>query len=197
MDYSKQIPNEPHGKDEIFDVAFQIQCLEKEAYCSVLRAFIAQSDLLSWDKEDVITKLRKELNISDTVHGELLSKINSDQSIKMMREWQKGARYVQDSLVSKLKAFGSDPDPMDHSLQKKRKTCHSSDLIFHKQLPNGQASQVVLPFRIPASSDDKTRGMVKSKTNVGYNAPPYLHQLKKGSDVIVIRETKKLLHEVS
>lgn len=39
---------EPHGKDEIFDVAFQIQCLEKEAYCSVLRAFIAQSDLLSW-----------------------------------------------------------------------------------------------------------------------------------------------------
>ena len=34
------------GIDE--DMKLQIHCLEKEAYSHVLRAFIAQSDLLSW-----------------------------------------------------------------------------------------------------------------------------------------------------
>ncbi|XWS64911.1 hypothetical protein CRYUN_Cryun05aG0044800 [Craigia yunnanensis] len=179
----------PHGRDEI-DIAFQIQCLEKEAYSSVLRAFIAQSDLLSWEKEGLMTKLRGELNVTDTEHGELLLKINSDESIKMIREWQKGAPYVQVSLVGELNASGSAPNPMDHALRKKRKTSHSSDSIFHKQEPHGQASPVVLPFPIPAPSDDKGRGIVKSETKIGYNA------LKKGPDVIEIRETKKLLHEI-
>lgn len=30
------------------DASFQIHCLERSAYASVLRAFYAQSDLLSW-----------------------------------------------------------------------------------------------------------------------------------------------------
>ncbi|KAF2306867.1 hypothetical protein GH714_022186 [Hevea brasiliensis] len=38
---------EPYAKDEL-DINFQIHSMEKEAYCSVLRAFNAQSDLLSW-----------------------------------------------------------------------------------------------------------------------------------------------------
>ncbi|XVF42633.1 hypothetical protein PTKIN_Ptkin01aG0380000 [Pterospermum kingtungense] len=173
-----------------------IRCLEKEAYGSVLRAFIAQSDLLSWEKEDLITKLRKELNVSDTEHGELLSKINSDQSIKMIRGWQKGPPFVQGSIVGKLKDFESSPNLMDHALSNKRKMCHSSDSIFHKQESNVQASQVVLPFQIPAPSYDKGRGTVNYETNIGCNAPPYFDHLKKGSDVIVIRETKNLLHEV-
>ena len=36
-------------------------------------------------KEGLITELRKELNVTDTEHGELLGKINSDKSIKMIR----------------------------------------------------------------------------------------------------------------
>ncbi|XVF42642.1 hypothetical protein PTKIN_Ptkin01aG0380900 [Pterospermum kingtungense] len=114
----------------------------------------------------------------------------------MIRGWQKGPPYVQGSLVGKLKVFGSAPNLMDHALPKKRKTCHSSDSIFHKQELNVQASEEVLPFQIPAPSYDKGRGTVNYETNIGCNAPPYFDHLIKGSDVIVIRETKKLLHEV-
>ncbi|XP_022718815.1 uncharacterized protein LOC111277003 isoform X2 [Durio zibethinus] len=147
MDYSKLFPNEPHGRDEI-DMTFQIQCLEKEAYSSVLRAFIAQSELLSWAKEGLMTDLRKELNVTDTEHGELLLKINSDKSLKMIREWRKSAPCVQGSLVGELNASGSAPNPTDYALQKKRKTSYSSDSIFHKQELHGQASPVVHPFAI-------------------------------------------------
>ena len=48
-----------------------------------------------------------------------------------------------------------------------------------------------------APSDDKGRGIVKLETKIGYNAPPYFDHLKKGPVVIEIRETKKLLQEVS
>lgn len=36
-------------------------------------------------KEWLITELRKELNVTDTEHGQLLVKINSDESIKRIR----------------------------------------------------------------------------------------------------------------
>ena len=70
---------------------------------------------------------------------------------KLSREWQKGAPYVQGPLVGELNASGSAPNPMDHALEKKRKTSHSSDSIFHKKEPHGQASPVVLPFPVPVS----------------------------------------------
>ncbi|XVF30716.1 hypothetical protein REPUB_Repub16aG0082400 [Reevesia pubescens] len=195
MDYSKQFPNEPHGRDEI-DMTFQIQYLEKEAYSSVLRAFIAQSDCLTWAKEGLMTDLRKELNVADTEHGELLLKIKSDESIIMIRELQKGAPHVRGSLVGELNSSRSAANPMDHASLKKRNTSHSSDSIFHKQEPHGPASPVVLPVPIPALSDYKGRGIVQSETKIGYNTAPYFGHLKEGHDVIVIRETKKLLHEI-
>ncbi|XVE90230.1 hypothetical protein DITRI_Ditri20bG0062300 [Diplodiscus trichospermus] len=195
MAYSKEFPNEPQGRDEI-DMELQIQRLEKEAYASVLRAFIAQSDLLSWAKEGLVTKLRKELNVTDTEHGELLLKINSDESIRLIREWQKGAPYVQGSLGGEMNAFGSAPNPMDHALQKKRKISHSSNSIVCRQEPHGQASPVVLPFPIPAPSNDKGKGIEKSEPKIGFNAPPHFDHLRKGHDVIQIRETKKLLHVI-
>lgn len=40
---------EPHGiRRETVDFKYHIHCLETEAYSSILMAFIAQSDLLSW-----------------------------------------------------------------------------------------------------------------------------------------------------
>ncbi|XP_007029960.2 PREDICTED: protein EMSY-LIKE 4 isoform X2 [Theobroma cacao] len=173
---------------------FQIHCMEKEAYGSVLRAFFAQSDRLSWGKERLITELRQELNVTDVEHGELLWKIISDESFKMIREWRKSAPYVQDSLAGELNASRSAPSPMGHASEKKRKTSHASDSIFHKQEPHGQASLGFLPFPTPAPSDDKGRGIVKSKTKIGYHGP-YFEHLKEGADVIQIRETKRLLHE--
>ncbi|GLT44711.1 hypothetical protein SLA2020_185950 [Shorea laevis] len=52
----------------------QIHQLQQEAYCTVLRAFKAQFDAITWEKEGLITELRKELPLSDDEHGEILSK---------------------------------------------------------------------------------------------------------------------------
>lgn len=70
------------------EMEFQIHHLEQVAYSSVLRAFKAQSDALSWEKEGLITELRKELRVSDDEHRELLSKVNTDDTIIRIREWR-------------------------------------------------------------------------------------------------------------
>ncbi|KAL6146758.1 hypothetical protein ACLB2K_057435 [Fragaria x ananassa] len=46
-----------------------------KGYHAALKAFSAQSDSLSWDRVALMTKLRKELNITDDEHGELLVQI--------------------------------------------------------------------------------------------------------------------------
>nr|XP_043622106.1 protein EMSY-LIKE 1-like [Erigeron canadensis] len=66
----------------------QIHYLEQIAYSSVLRAFKAQSEALTWEKEGLITELRKELRVSDDEHRELLSKVNTDELIISIREWR-------------------------------------------------------------------------------------------------------------
>lgn len=88
----------------------QIHIIEQEAYFSVLRAFKAQSDAITWvlaisdslfsrsldsfilspffvfqEMESLITELRKELRVSDEEHRELLSRVNSDDMILRIR----------------------------------------------------------------------------------------------------------------
>ncbi|XP_021308912.1 protein EMSY-LIKE 3 isoform X2 [Sorghum bicolor] len=70
------------------DMEAQIQQLEQEAYCSVLRAFKAQSDAITWEKEGLMTELRKELRVSDKAHRELLNRVNNDNIICSIREWR-------------------------------------------------------------------------------------------------------------
>ncbi|KAH9615731.1 hypothetical protein KSS87_013842 [Heliosperma pusillum] len=70
------------------DMDYQIHLLEKDAYCSVLRALKAQSDAISWEKEGLITELRKELRVSDDEHRELLATVNNDDIIRTIREWR-------------------------------------------------------------------------------------------------------------
>ncbi|OMO70314.1 hypothetical protein COLO4_28643 [Corchorus olitorius] len=177
MDHSMQYPIEPHGTD-IINMSYQLRCLEIAAYGSVLRAFRAQADHLSWDQEGIITQLRKELNVSDAEHGELLLKINSDESIKLIREWQIGDTNVQDSFSGYLNASESALYMMGYALQKKRKTSHSSDSIMHLQEPHVQASAKNLPFPLPGGPD-----VIE------------IHETKK-PDVIEIHETEKLLQEL-
>ncbi|KAJ4796712.1 Emsy N Terminus (ENT) domain-containing protein [Rhynchospora pubera] len=64
----------------------RLHSLEKGAYIAVLRAFCAQSNALSWGKEELITELRKELRVSDVEHRQILAEISSDKSIKLLRE---------------------------------------------------------------------------------------------------------------
>ncbi|KAJ6746145.1 PROTEIN EMSY-LIKE 4 [Salix koriyanagi] len=70
------------------DMEAQIHHLEQDAYRAVLRAFKAQSDQLSWDKEGLITELRKELRVSDDEHREILTLVNRDDIIQRIREWR-------------------------------------------------------------------------------------------------------------
>ncbi|XP_058003291.1 protein EMSY-LIKE 1 isoform X2 [Hevea brasiliensis] len=83
------------------DMEAQIHHLEQEAYSAVLRAFKAQSDAISWEKEGLITELRKELRVSDDQHRELLTKVNGDEIIRRIRQWrQAGGHQIARSSAS-------------------------------------------------------------------------------------------------
>ncbi|XP_019168128.1 PREDICTED: protein EMSY-LIKE 3-like isoform X2 [Ipomoea nil] len=79
-----------HGET---DMEAQIHQLEQEAYSSVLRAFKAQADAITWEKESLITELRKELRLSNEEHRELLSRVNSDDVIRRIREWRQSGGH--------------------------------------------------------------------------------------------------------
>ncbi|GFQ05440.1 hypothetical protein PHJA_002688100 [Phtheirospermum japonicum] len=72
------------------DMESEIHEVERVSYCAVLRAFKAQSDALTWEKESLITELRKELRISDDEHRQLLTEVNADDLIRTIREWREG-----------------------------------------------------------------------------------------------------------
>ncbi|CAA6672313.1 unnamed protein product [Spirodela intermedia] len=87
------------------DMETEIHQLEQEAYCSVLRAFKAQSDAITWEKESLITELRKELRVSDEEHRELLTRVNADDIIRKISRWSQGgfisnAQPVPDTVQS-------------------------------------------------------------------------------------------------
>ncbi|CAA6673904.1 unnamed protein product [Spirodela intermedia] len=67
----------------------RVHSIEMEAYGAVLRAFVAQSDVLSW----------KELRVSDFEHREILAKVNADESIKAIRASHKDADFPQEPLT--------------------------------------------------------------------------------------------------
>ncbi|CAH8354502.1 unnamed protein product [Eruca vesicaria subsp. sativa] len=82
-------PSYPKMYDEVAaDMAAQIHQMEKEAYVSILRAFKAQADAITWEKESLITELRKELKVSNEEHRELLGRVNADDTIRRIREWR-------------------------------------------------------------------------------------------------------------
>jgi hypothetical protein len=86
------------------DMEAQIHQIEKEAYISVLRAFKAQGDAISWEKESVITELRKELSLSNEEHRELLGRVNSDDTIRRIRQDLK-SEHLSDEQVKSFFSF--------------------------------------------------------------------------------------------
>ncbi|PWA64774.1 EMSY N-terminal [Artemisia annua] len=77
----------------------EIHRIEQEAYSSVLRAFKAQSDAITWEMETLITDLRKELRISDEEHRRLLAMVNSDDIIMRIRAIGKGQPKKEQPLL--------------------------------------------------------------------------------------------------
>ncbi|KAK8713577.1 hypothetical protein V6N13_148790 [Hibiscus sabdariffa] len=111
------------------DMETQIHLLEQEAYCAVLRAFKAQSDAITWEKEGLITELRKELRVSDDEHRELLTKVNSDDIIKRIRDWRQAGANQPARLGASHTVHGVLPSPTVSASRKKQKTSQSGQSL--------------------------------------------------------------------
>ncbi|XP_014514021.1 protein EMSY-LIKE 1 isoform X2 [Vigna radiata var. radiata] len=107
----------------------QIHQLEQEAYSAVLRAFKAQSDALTWEKEGLITELRKELRVSDDEHRELLTRVNSDEIIHRIREWRQTGCYQPARRSTSQPVHDILPSPTVSVSRKKQKTSHSGQSL--------------------------------------------------------------------
>ncbi|KAK6945366.1 ENT domain [Dillenia turbinata] len=110
----------------------QIHQLEQEAYSSVLRAFKAQSDAITWEKEGLITELRKELRVSDDEHRELLAQVNADDIIHRIRilgyairEWRQAGGHQATMLNASQQIHDQIPSPTISASRRKQKTSQS------------------------------------------------------------------------
>uniref|UniRef100_A0A1D1XC88 Protein EMSY n=1 Tax=Anthurium amnicola TaxID=1678845 RepID=A0A1D1XC88_9ARAE len=104
------------------DMETEIHLLEQEAYCSVLRAFKAQSDAITWEKESLITELRKELRVSDEEHRELLTRVNADDIIRKIREWRQAGGSLAGFISNAQPVADTVPSPTVSASRKKQKT---------------------------------------------------------------------------
>lgn len=198
------------GRDSNMD--YQIHCIETDAYGAVLRAFSAQSEGLSWEKEALITELRKELRVSDKEHREILGKISLDGSINSIREWRKAtsghqmsARNITSSLPCKRLKFRqaseafppSCPSRAQPSLNHVRDGYwNSSTAVFSPQM-HVRLPTVATPQNGLVHTSGKAKGSValqtlKKDARSGFGSGNMII----GSDVIEIRSTDKLIKEV-
>ncbi|KAG0494512.1 hypothetical protein HPP92_005506 [Vanilla planifolia] len=104
----------------------RIHRLEEEAYAAVLRAFAAQSKFLSWEKVEMMTELRLQLQISDTHHREILSNVCSENGIELSRNKRKGADARQPSEMKQQPSQRSSP----------HKRLKSASLVVKVEKPN-------------------------------------------------------------
>lgn len=132
------------------DMETQIHNIEQEAYTSVLRAFKAQSDAITWEKESLITELRKELRVSDEEHRELLSRVNADEIICKIREWRKGTGLQPGTVNTAQQVHDHNISPTVSASRKKQKTSQSE-----ASLSMGAPSPATHPSMQPPSSSLK------------------------------------------
>ncbi|KAL5707976.1 hypothetical protein ACHQM5_018820 [Ranunculus cassubicifolius] len=158
------------------DMETQIHLLEQDAYSSVLRAFKAQSNALSWEKESLITELRKELRVSDEEHRELLGRVNADDTVCRIREWrQSGGGHMPGMLGSNQPVHDPAPSPSVSASRKKQKITQAVPNLTVNTAPLSLHPQTVPPPMQPSSSAVK-RGPVGvhrgKKTKSGGQALP-------------------------
>ncbi|KAF9680703.1 hypothetical protein SADUNF_Sadunf06G0149100 [Salix dunnii] len=116
------------------DMEAQIHHLEQDAYRAILRAFKAQSDQLSWDKEGLITELRKELKVSDDEHREILTLVNRDDIIQRIREWREAGGPQVTRFIASQSAHDVLSSPTVSASRKKQKT----SLVYPTGPPRNQ-----------------------------------------------------------
>ncbi|XP_010559071.1 PREDICTED: protein EMSY-LIKE 4 [Tarenaya hassleriana] len=103
------------------DMEAQIHQIEKEAYISILRAFKAQADAITWEKESLITELRKELRLSNEEHRELLGRVNADDTIRRIREWRQSGEMKSGMRDAGQAVHDALPSPSVSTSLKKQK----------------------------------------------------------------------------
>ncbi|KAH6813014.1 Emsy N Terminus plant Tudor-like domains-containing protein [Perilla frutescens var. frutescens] len=103
------------------DMETKIHQLEQEAYSSVLRAFKAQDDAITWEKESLITELRKELRLSNEEHRDLLSRVNADETIRRIREWRQSGGLQKSIHGANQPVHDTVPSPSVSASRKKQK----------------------------------------------------------------------------
>ncbi|XP_062196271.1 protein EMSY-LIKE 3-like isoform X2 [Phragmites australis] len=155
------------------DMETQIHQLEQEAYCSVLRAFKAQSDAITWEKEGLITELRKELRVSDKEHRELLNRVNTDDIIRIIREWRELTGGLQMNLVNNAQR-SHDPMPSPTTSARKRQKTSQPIPSASVAAPSAVHSQHLTVPMQPSSSGAKNSaplGTKGKKTKPGQKLP--------------------------
>ncbi|XP_021634424.1 protein EMSY-LIKE 3 isoform X4 [Manihot esculenta] len=149
------------------DMETQIHNIEQEAYTSVLRAFKAQSDAITWEKESLITELRKELRVSDEEHRKLLSRVNADDMIRRIREWRKTNGLQPGMPNTAQPAHDPTPSPTVSASRKKPKASQSVASLSvgapSPALPSSQPSSSALRRGPPPGPRSK-----KSKPSMQY-----------------------------
>ncbi|KAF7819243.1 protein EMSY-LIKE 4 isoform X2 [Senna tora] len=191
------LTTECHGKRDLMDLEHHIHCLEIEAYSSVLKAFIAQSDLLTWGKEELMTDLRKELNVTDIEHGEILIAVHLDESVKRIREQRLLASHAENYVKLNNPGYASGSMRNSSIIMKT-----SSPVAYFPQKNMSHCQSSLAPIPIPSSmppkfkDDRNTTGLAmfshgnagKSTEIINHNVPlpsrgravKVKHQLKKG-----------------
>ncbi|XP_066384980.1 uncharacterized protein [Miscanthus floridulus] len=69
------------------DTVFQIHCLERSAYASVLKAFCAVTNHISLLQVKLLSQLKNELRISHSEHKEVIMKVSLNEHIKSLRKF--------------------------------------------------------------------------------------------------------------
>ncbi|XP_062193767.1 protein EMSY-LIKE 3-like isoform X1 [Phragmites australis] len=153
------------------DMEAQIHHLEQEAYCSILRAFKAQSDAITWEKEGLITELRKELRVSDKAHRELLNRVNNDDIIRSIREWR-SMGGLQATLPNNPQPI-HDPVPSPTTSARKRQKTSQSVPALPAPSPAMHSQQLAAPIQPSSSTARKgvPPGHKGKKTKPGQKIP--------------------------
>ncbi|KZV54048.1 hypothetical protein F511_17436 [Dorcoceras hygrometricum] len=107
------------------DMEAKIHQLEQEAYISILRAFKAQADAITWEKEGLITELRRELRLSNEEHRDLLSRVNADETIRRIREWRQSGGLQPSMRGASQAVHDPIPSPSVSASRKKQKIAPS------------------------------------------------------------------------
>uniref|UniRef100_A0A6V7QXA9 ENT domain-containing protein n=1 Tax=Ananas comosus var. bracteatus TaxID=296719 RepID=A0A6V7QXA9_ANACO len=195
------------GEDEI-DIELQVHCLETKAYSAVLRAFNAQSDVLSWEKAELISDIRKGLRISSAEHKEILRKISSDELVNSIRFIILTRQMDSDTQMTTCERLKSGyaaasllplypcsvqplPAAVPSSLATNLIDDHCGGHAFSPQLNRRKVTQDRQP-----RSMAKPGGLLVVRTSKKCSVPSGTDSLKPRPDVIEIRATDELINEI-